>query len=287
MSEDITTDTLVAGENVQPVGTDTEAEAVAEAKSESVEAQKAPAVEMRDGKMFVNGVRVYNRDDVNKVAANAKRDAESRILEDLQVDSFDKVKSVVTQLQTADPEQDSLNINSLRDAVKKREQTVEELRAELQSVKTDYALREHVSTLRDNMPTSWDANQKQAVVDLMKARDMLHYQDGTFAIKNGDEFLTTDGETPDYKSAVETIGKTLGLPFAKKGIDMIDSDKAPSTKSEAKPIDETRLKSDAMYRKAYVDLREKQRLSRGQITDALIKKTMDGYDLNLAARQLR
>jgi len=59
MSEDITTDTLVAGENVQPVGTDTEAEAVAEAKSESVEAQKAPAVEMRDGKMFVNGVRVY------------------------------------------------------------------------------------------------------------------------------------------------------------------------------------------------------------------------------------
>jgi len=232
-------------------------------------------------------VRVYTRDDTNKIAANAKRDAESRILEDLQVDSFDKVKSVVSQLQTADPEQDSLNINSLRDAVKKREQTVEELRAELQSVKTEYALKEHVGTLKDNMPSSWDANQKQAVVDLMKARDMLHYQDGTFAIKNGADFLTTDGETPDYKSAVETIGKTLGLPFAKKGIDMIDSDKKPSQSTEAKPIDENRLKTDALYRKAYVDLREKQRISRGQITDAMIKKTMDGFELNMAARQLR
>ena len=286
MSEEITTDTLVAGENVQPVGTDTEADTQVEVKSETVDAPKAPAVEMRDGKMFVDGVRVYTRDDTNKIAANAKRDAESRILEDLQVDSFDKVKSVVTQLQTADPEQDSLNINSLRDAVKKREQTVEELRAELQSVKTEYALREHVSTLRDNMPSSWDANQKQAVVDLMKARDMLHYQDGTFAIKSGDEFLTTDGETPDYKSAVETIGKTLGLPFAKKGIDTFDSDKQPSKSTEVKAIDDNRLKTDPLYRKAYVDLRDKQRLSRGQITDALIKQTMNGFELNLSAKGL-
>jgi len=278
MSEEITTDTLVAGENVQPVGTDTEADTQVEVKSETVDAPKAPAVEMRDGKMFVDGVRVYTRDDTNKIAANAKRDAESRILEDLQVDSFDKVKSVVSQLQTADPEQDSLNINSLRDAVKKREQTVEELRAELQSVKTEYALREHVSTLRDNMPTSWDANQKQAVVDLMKARDMLHYQDGTFAIKNGDEFLTTDGETPDYKSAVETIGKTLGLPFAKKGIDTFDADKKPSSTKDSAPVNEERLKSDPQYRRAYASLRERQRLSRSQITDALITKTMQDFD---------
>ena len=287
MSEEITTDTLVAGENVQPVGTDTEADTQVEVKSETVDAPKAPAVEMRDGKMFVDGVRVYTRDDTNKIAANAKRDAESRILEDLQVDSFDKVKSVVTQLQTADPEQDSLNINSLRDAVKKREQTVEELRAELQSVKTEYALREHVSTLKETMPSSWNQDQKSAVIDLMKARDMLHYQDGTFAIKNGADFFTTDGETPDYLSAVETVGKQLGLPFAKKGIDTFDSDKQPSTKAEAKPINEELLRTDPLYRKAYVDLREKQKISRGQITDAMIKKTMDSYELNLAARQLR
>ncbi len=34
MSEELTTDTLVAGENVHPVGTDTETETVVEAKSE-------------------------------------------------------------------------------------------------------------------------------------------------------------------------------------------------------------------------------------------------------------
>lgn len=287
MSE-VIQDTLVAGENVQPVSTDTETDTQVEVKSEDVSA-KAPTVESRDGKMFVDGVRVYTRDDTNKIAANAKRDVESKLLQELEVDSFDKVKSVVKQLQTVNPEQDSLNVNSLRDAVKKKEQTVEELRAELHSVKTDYALKEHVGSLKDNMPGAWDQNQKQAVVDLMKARDMLHYQDGTFAIKAGDEFLTTDGETPDYKSAVEVIGKQLGLQFAKKGIDTFDSDKQPSKDSgkENKAIDAERLKSDSMYRKAYVDLREKQRLSRGQITDSLIKKTMDNYSMNLDSKMLR
>ena len=286
MSEEFTTDTLVAGENVQPVDTDTEADTQVEAKSEEVSA-KAPTVESRDGKMFVDGVRVYTRDDTNKIAANAKRDVENRLLQELEVDSFDKVKSVVKQLQTADPEDHSLNVNSLRDAVKKKEQTVEELRAELHAVKTDYALKEHVSTLKDNMPTTWNQDQKSAVIDLMKARDMLHYQEGTFAIKAGDDFLTTDGETPDYKSAVEVVGKTLGLPFAKKGIDTFDSDSAPAQSKEVKGINEDKLKSDPLYRKAYVDLREKQRLSRGQITDALIKKTMDSYSMNLESKMLR
>lgn len=286
MSEEFTTDTLVAGENMQPVDTDTEADTQVEAKSEEVSA-KAPTVESRDGKMFVDGVRVYTRDDTNKIAANAKRDVENRLLQELEVDSFDKVKSVVKQLQTADPEQDSLNVNSLRDAVKKKEQTVEELRAELHAVKTDYALKEHVGTLKDSMPTSWNQDQKSAVIDLMKARDMLHYQDGTFAIKAGDDFLTTDGETPDYKSAVEVVGKTLGLPFAKKGIDTFDSDSAPAQSKEVKGINQDKLKSDPLYRKAYVDLREKQRLSRGQITDALIKKTMDSYSMDLDRKMLR
>jgi hypothetical protein len=281
MSEDFTQDTLVAGENMQPANTDAETDTQVEVKSEDVSA-KAPTVESRDGKMFVDGVRVYTRDDTNKIAANAKRDVESKLLQELEVDSFDKVKSVVKQLQTANPEEASLNVNSLRDAVKKKEQTVEELRAELHSVKTDYALKEHVGSLKDNMPSAWDQTQKQAVVDLMKARDMLHYQDGTFAIKAGDEFLTTDGETPDYKSAVEVIGKQLGLQFAKKGIDTFDSDKQPASESkEAKP-----LKTDALYRKAYVDLREKQRLSRGQITDSLIKKTMDTYNFSLESKSL-
>ena len=150
MSDSITTDTPVAGENVQPVNTDTEAETVVEAKSDAV---STPSVEVRDGKMYVDGVRVYTRDESNRIASNAKKDAESRILQELEVDSFDKVKSVVNQLRNTDVEGgESLNVQSLKDAVKKREQTVEELRAELHNVKTDYALREHIGNLKDNMP---------------------------------------------------------------------------------------------------------------------------------------
>ena len=129
MSEELTTDTLVAGENVQPVNTETDADVGVPQTSESVKAS-TPSVELRDGKMFVDGVRVYSRDESNKIAANAKREAESRFLSELEVDSFDQVKSVVRQLQTAGTEDgDSLNIQSLKDAVKKREQTVEELKA--------------------------------------------------------------------------------------------------------------------------------------------------------------
>lgn len=283
MSEEITVDTPVAGDNEQPVVTDTDADTSVEQKSDRVD---TPAVEIRDGKMFVDGVRVYTRDDVNKIGANARRDVESKILQDLEVESFDKVKTVVKQLQTVDPEDSSLNINSLRDAVRKREATVEELKAELHSVKTEYALREHVSTLKDAMPGTWNQDQKSAVIDLMKARNMLHYQEGTFAIRNGEDYITTDGETPDYKTAVEVVGKSLGLPFAKKGIDTYEADKQPS-KTEKQAIDEARIKSDPAYRKAYVNLRDKQRLSRSQITDAMIKKAMEGTPTNLGLKMLK
>lgn len=57
MSEEITTDTLVAGENVQPVETDTDAETSVEAKSEKSVKTDAPQVEHRDGKVFIDGVR--------------------------------------------------------------------------------------------------------------------------------------------------------------------------------------------------------------------------------------
>jgi len=270
MSEEITTDTLVAGENVQPVGTDTDAETGVEAKSEESVKTDAPKVEHRDGKMFVDGVRVYTRDDTNKIAARATEEAQNKILSELEVDNFDQVKSVVKTLQTSDGET-GLNVDSLRDAVRKREQTVEELRAELQSVKTEYALREHVGSLKDNMPTSWNTDQKQAVIDLMKARNMLHLDGDTFAIKNGEDYFTTDGETPDYKTAVEVVGKNLGLPFAKKGMDTFAVDKQPDTSGVVKGIDESRMKTDPAYRSAYVSLRERNRnLSRSQITDKMI-----------------
>ena len=270
MSDDVTTDTLVAGENVQPVNTDTEAETQVEAKSEDV-STKAPNVEIRDGKVYIDNVRYYGREETNRIASNAKKEAESKFLSELDVDSIDKVKSVVSQLRDA-PEGESLNVQSLKDAVKKREQTVEELRAELNAVKTDYALRNHISSLKDAMPTAWNADQKSAVVDLMKARNMLHLEGEQFAIRNGEDYFTTDGETPDYASAVKVVGQSLGLPFAKKGVDMIDVDKQPSSSSNtAKSVDMTKVNSDAVYRAAYVSLRSQNAtMPRSQITDKMV-----------------
>ena len=102
MSEGQNIDTPVAGETVQPVNTDTEV--VNDHKSDVVDTPKAPSVEHKEGKMFVDGVRVYSRDDTNRIAANAKKDVESRILSDLDVDSIDQVKQVVTELRNASPE---------------------------------------------------------------------------------------------------------------------------------------------------------------------------------------
>tara|TARA_R100001460_G_scaffold98262_1_gene141027 strand:- start:1067 stop:1933 length:867 start_codon:yes stop_codon:yes gene_type:complete len=274
MSEEITTDTPVAGENVQPVGTDTDAETTVEAKSEKSVKTDAPKVEHKEGKLFVDGVRVYTRDDTNKIAARAKDEAVSGILSDLEVDSLDKVKGVVKTLQSSNPET-GLNVDSLRDAVKKKEQTVEELRAELQSVKTEYALKDHISSIKDNMPTSWNTDQKQAVVDLMKARNMLHLEGDTFAIKNGEDYFTVDGETPDYKTAVEVVGKTIGLPFAKKGVDTFAVDKQPAESGVQKAVDAKRMKQDPEYRSAYVRLRERNRtIDRRDITDKMVTDQM-------------
>ena len=275
MSENITTDTLVAGENVQPVGTDAEADTTVSQKSETDVAETVtPNVEHKDGKLFVDGVRVYTRDDTNRIAAKAKDEATSRLLGELEVDSLDQVKTVVNQLRTTTGEGESLNVDSLRDAVKKKEQTVEELRAELNSVKTNYALKEHLGTLKDNMPASWESEQKQAVVDLMKARDMLHLEGEQFAIKNGNDYFTTDGETPDYKTAVESVGKTLGLPFAKKGVATFDADKQPVANAKT-GIDDARLSKDPAYRAAYVNVRQMNgSMGRSEITNKMITDHM-------------
>ncbi len=274
MSEGQNIDTPVAGETVQPVNTDTEV--VNDHKSDVVDTPSSPKVEQKDGKMFVDGVRVYSRDDTNRIAANAKKDVESRILSDLDVDSIDQVKQVVTELRNVSPENNSLDVEALRSAVQKREATVEELKAELSKVRTDYAVKEHVSTLKDNMPTSWKTEQKDAVVDLMKARNMLLVEGETFAIKNGNDYLTVDGEKPDYKTAVEVVGKSLGLPFAKKGVDTFDADRTPQDVSKSSTVNESRLKTDREYNAAYVQVRTANKtLPRESITDGMVKKHME------------
>jgi hypothetical protein len=284
MSDELSTDTLVAGENVQPVNTATDAETHVEVKAEK---SATPQVETRDGKLYVDGVRVYTRDDTNRIAARAQEDAKARLLGELEVDSFDQVKSVVKQLRTADDEQ-GLNVASLRDAVKKKEQTVEELRAELQRVKTDVILKDHIGNIYNNMPSQWNTEQRAAVVDLMKARNMLHLEGDTFAIRNGDTFLTQDGETPDYAGAVTLIGKTLGLPMAKVGVATYDAPDKSVKETVVKAIDETRINKDPAYRNAYVQVRDKNRnLSRSEITDAMIRKHMESHKMgDLASRQL-
>jgi len=218
MSDDIViNDSLIAGENVQSV-TETGVEAKAETTSEEKATTKAPNVEVKDGKTFVDGNRVYSRDETNKIAANAKAQVEKNVLNELDVDSFDQVKTVISELRSVSPNQDqpSLDVQSLRDAVKKKEQSLEELQNTVTSLKTELVLKDHMSNLQNAMPTEWQSEQKTAVIDLMKARGMMQIQDSTFVIKDGDNFLTTDGDTPDYKTAVESIGKSIGLQFAKK-----------------------------------------------------------------------
>lgn len=278
MSEELDVNTPVAGINVHPEGTETgDAEATKAEAVKNSEKGAIPSVEMRDGKMFVDGVRVYTRDDTNRIAANAKREAESKLLSDLQVESFDQVRDVIGQLQSPDAEPGALNVESLRDAVRKREQTVEELRAELHAVKTEMNMKEHIGKLNNAMPAQWNADQKAAVVDLMRSRNMLQLEGDTFAIRNGEDFLTTDGELPDYAGAVMLMGKTLGLPMAKQGVATFDSDPKPTESRTIQGIDENRMKSDPKYRQAYVQIRERNKnLSRSEITDAMIKKQMDG-----------
>jgi len=269
MTGDIPVDSLIAGENVQSV-TETGVEAKAETKSEEKVTTKAPAVEMRDGKTFVDGNRVYSRDETNVIASKARREVESKLLNDLEVESFDKVKQVVSELRNTDIADNSLNVQGLRDAVAKREQTVEELRNELNTVKRDYALKEHITTLKDNMPSQWNADQKLAVVDLMNARNMLQLEGDTFAIKQGEDFITLDGETPDYKTAVEVVGKTLGLPFAKKGVESFDADRQPTKNKESGQSVQELIKHDPELRNAYVKLRGKG-MQIGDITESKLK----------------
>lgn len=275
MEQAVQQETAVQSENTAPVTDSAQPvdNTVTDTKSDKA---TTPSVEYRDNKLFVDGVRVYTRDDTNKIAANAKREVEQSFLNELNVDSFDSVKSVVKTLQETTPSEEgsSLNVNALRDAVKRREATVEELQQQVKSLKTDLLLKDHMSQLNAAMPSTWSAEQKGAVIDLMKARNMLAVEGDTFAIRSGDTYLTTDGETPDYNLAVETVGKTLGLNFGKKGVDLQYGETVTDSDKGTKPLDDARINTDAEYRSAYLELRKYQNKSRESITDAMVKKQM-------------
>ena len=210
------------------------------------ENSSTPRVEVRDGKLFVDGV---------------------------------SVKSVVRTLQETaiNEEGSSLNVNALRDAVKKREATVEELKSQVNRLKTDLLLKDHMSNLQSAMPGNWTPDQRSAVVDLMRARNMLAVEGDTFAIRNGDTFLTVDGEKPDYAGAVELVGRTLGLQFGKKGVELQLGETSTEISSQkVKAYDVNRVNTDAEYRAAYMNIRQYQPfVKREQITDSMVKKQME------------
>jgi hypothetical protein len=78
MTEEVQ-NTVVQSENTAPV---TESAESADKMSNDTNSDNiaTPSVEIKDGKTYVNGQRTYSRDDTNKIAANAKREAESRFL---------------------------------------------------------------------------------------------------------------------------------------------------------------------------------------------------------------
>lgn len=259
-------------DSANPVST--EQSAPTETKSETT----TPSVEIRDGKTYINGTRVYTRDDTNKIAANAKHEVQKNILNELNVDSIEQVKQVVSTLQEVNPQEgEGLNVESLRDAVKKREATVEELKSQVNTLKTDLMLKDHMGQLQNAMPSNWTAQQKESVIKLMKADGMLAVEGDTFAIRNGNDFLTTDGETPDYAKAVELVGKDkLGLSFGKKGVDLQYGDTGTVQAGQtAKPVDDAKISTDAEYRAAFMRIRQyRPDVARTKITDSMVKKEM-------------
>lgn len=275
---DNTIDTGVQTENIAPV---TDTETSQDVKSEETSTQTVETTDnsnqpqYKDGKWYLNDKRFYTRDETNMVAKQAEDRARQSIMKELDVDDLGQVKTVVNELRSVNSEEgQSLNVKALKDAVMKKEQSLEELQSQVKSLKTELVLKDHIGKLTSAMPSNWTADQNQAVIDLMNARNMIAVEGETFALRDGDNFLTVDGETPDYSAAVEKIGKQLNFSFGKKGVDVAYGETNTGS-STPKGIDETRLKSDASYRRAYMQIRDyNKNLSRDQITDGMIKKKM-------------
>lgn len=258
--------------------TDTEISPETEAVT-SEDTSATPKVETRDGKLFVDGVRVYTRDDTNKIAANAKRQAEEGVLSTLEVDSIDTVKSVLSELRSTETEE-GIDVKSLRDVVRKKSATVEELQQQVTQLKTQLVERDHLSKLTEQMPGSWTSTQREAVLDLMRARDMMAISDNQFVLRDGDNYFTQDGETPDYASAVNHVGKLLGLPFGKSGVTAVSGDKAPREGQSNKPVDQDLMSKDRAYRSAYVKLRSlNPGLAKNSITHNMVQEAITKYGL--------
>ena len=267
MSEDNTT-VVDTGESQTVPETETQSE-----ESISVSSNAKPEVEERDGRFFVNGQRMFTKAEKDAIAKTTTREVEQRLIAELGVDNLSSVKQVVRELQSANitEGESSLDITALKNTVAKKEQTVAELKAELEGVKSQYVLDAHVGKLKDAMPSAWTPEQRNSVVKLMNADGMFKVEGQSFHIVDGEDFITTDEGKPNYTAAVEKVGRDLGLQFSKKGVATVDAQSTPVSKGTGK-IDESRLKSDNQYRDAYVTLRSQNNsLSREAITNKMIE----------------
>ncbi len=266
-------DTAVQPDIVEPV-TDS-VEPVELSKSDT------PTPEYKDGKWYLEGKRFYTRDETNQVTARAKNDAVSNILTELDVDSIDQVKDVITTLKSTElteEGQSSLDVKALKQAVARREATVEDLTTEVNNLKRDLLLKDHLGSLQSHMPGAWNVEQRQAVVDLMQARGMFAVENNTFQLKSGDDYLTVDGVKPDYESAVSVVGKSLGLPFGKKGVDVVNAEQTANDESGRSPkeLNADKLQSDPEYRAAYTTLRNSNlNWNRSDITNNMVMKQVE------------
>ena len=270
MSEDNTNTVVDAGESQTVPETVTQSE-----ESISV-SSNAPQLEERDGKFYVNGQRMFTKAEKDAIAKTTTREVEQRLINELGVDSLSSVKQVVKELQTANitEGESSLDVSALKSAVAKKEQTVAELKAELEGVKSQYVLDAHVGKLKDAMPSAWTPEQRNSVIKLMNADNMFKVEGQSFHIANGDDFFTTDEGQPNYTAAVEKVGKDLGLQFSKKGVTTVDAQTTPASTSR-KELDQARLKTDAHYRDAYVHLRSSSiGLAPTNITNKMVEAQM-------------
>lgn len=263
MDDNTTTD---VGEqtNIPPTAeaTETQDTPVVE-KAES----QAPAVEYREGKVFIDGKRVYTRDETNNIANNAV----NTFLKEEGIDSRDKAKEMFSTLksinnETADGDV-ALKIKQMASVIKDKDQTAEQLQQELKELKQQIVIDRHMSKLNEAMPTGFDSDQKQSVIDIMKARNMFEIQENDFAIKNNGDYLTSDGETPDYQAAVDiVVSQVLKMPISKKGVNVPAMEVEHSETKSNKPVDENRRKSDRAYNNALVSLMKKNGGSMSGIT---------------------
>lgn len=265
------------------VGEQTNIPQTAEATPEVETAEATtPQVESKDGKVYVDGKRVYTRDELNYISANSAKEYESKLLTRLDVDSMDQVEELITTLRstTSTGEEPSLNVKQLQDVVMKKTQTVEELQSQLQNLQKEMVMKEHMNNLYSAMPSSWTTQQKDSVVKLMDANNMFVVENNEFAIRNGEEFLTADGMKPDYESAVRIVGvETLGLPTTKRGVEVPSMEKNVKAETTTKPLDETMLKSNREYNSAYTELRTAGN-ARSQISHKMVMDKMASRKAN-------